>query len=128
MHYTANGKAATDQTGIGMIFAKQPPKQRVMTLQLTNSHFSIPPGDPAYRVEARGTIPNDAVLLNFFPHLHLRGKEFEYNIVHPGNDGRYTIEPLLSVNYNALLAAVVSSRGAAGAESRHGTAGGGYLR
>lgn len=100
MHYTANGKPATDQTSIGMIFAKEPPKQRVMTLQLTNSHFRIPPGDPAYRVEARGTIPNDALLLSFFPHLHLRGKEFEYNIVHPESGGRYTIEPLLNVNYN----------------------------
>ena len=100
IHYTANGKAATDQTSIGMVFAKEPPKQRVMTLQLTNSHFRIPPGDPAYRVEARGTIPNDAVLLSFFPHLHLRGKEFEYNIIHPVEGGRYQVEPLLRVNYN----------------------------
>ena len=100
MHYTANGKPATDQSSIGMIFAKAPPKQRVMTLQLTNSHFRIPPGDPAYRVEARGTIPNDALLLSFFPHLHLRGKEFEYNIVHRESGGKYTIEPLLKVNYN----------------------------
>jgi hypothetical protein len=100
MHYTANGKAATDRTSIGMIFAKEPPKQRVITLQLTNSHFRIPPGDPSYRVEARGTIPNDALLLSFFPHLHLRGKEFDYNIVHRESDGRYRIEPLLKVNYS----------------------------
>ncbi len=82
MHYTANGKAALDQTSIGLVFSKTPPSKRVMTLQLTNSHFRIPPGDPSYRVEARGTIPNDALLLSFFPHLHLRGKEFEYNIIH----------------------------------------------
>ena len=96
MHYTANGHAATDQTSIGMIFAKEPPQKRVMTLQLTNSHFRIPPGDPSYRVEARGSIPNDALLLSFFPHLHLRGKEFEYNIVHSPT----SIEPLLRVDYN----------------------------
>ena len=100
MHYTANGRAAADQTSIGMIFAKSPPMRRVMTLQLTNSHFRIPPGDPSYRVEARGTIPNDATLLSFFPHLHLRGKEFEYNIVHPENGAANRIEPLLDVNYN----------------------------
>ena len=101
MHYTANGHAATDQTGIGIIFAKDPPKQRVITLQLTNSHFRIPPGDPSYRVEARGTLPNDALLLSFFPHLHLRGKEFSYNLVHPGENGAPPkIEPLLEVNYN----------------------------
>jgi len=100
MHYTANGKPATDQTSIGMIFSKTPPEKRVLTLQLTNGHFRIPPNDPSYRVEARGTIPNDALLLSFFPHLHLRGKEFEYNIVHRQSDGRYSIEPLLKVNYN----------------------------
>ncbi len=96
LHYTANGKPATDRTAIGMIFAKAPPAKRVMTLQLTNSHFRIPPGDPSYRAEARGTIPNDALLLSFFPHLHLRGKEFEYNIVHSPT----SIEPLLDVHYN----------------------------
>ena len=25
-----------------------------------------------------GTLPNDALLLGFFPHMHLRGKAFEY--------------------------------------------------
>ncbi len=30
-----------------------------------------------------GSIPNDALLLSFFPHMHLRGKTFEYNIVQP---------------------------------------------
>lgn len=96
MHYTTNGKAGTDVTRIGLCFAKQPPKQRVLTLQLTNDHFLIPPGVPDFRVEAWGTLPNDALLLSFFPHMHLRGKRFEYNIVH--SDGG--IEPLLRVNYH----------------------------
>ena len=96
MHYMARGHAAADQTEIGLIFAKQPPKQRVLTLQLTNDHFVIPPGADNFRVEARGTLPNDATLLSFLPHMHLRGKRFEYNIVH--KDG--TIEPLLRVNWD----------------------------
>jgi hypothetical protein len=97
MHYTANGRAASDQTSVGMAFAKRPPKQRVLTLQLTNDHFVIPPGADNYRVEAHGTLPNDATLLSFFPHLHLRGKRFEYNLIRP--DGG-VIETLLRVNYN----------------------------
>ena len=79
-----------------MIFAKTQPEKRVLTLQLTNDHFVIPPGVPEYRVEARGTLPNDATLLSFFPHMHLRGSGFEYNIVH--GDG--SIEPLLRVRYH----------------------------
>ncbi len=96
MHYTSNGHAGRDQTAIGMVFAKQSPQQRVITLQLTNDHFAIPPETDNYRVEAWGTLPNDATLLSFFPHMHLRGKRFEYNIVR----GEGNIETLLSVNYD----------------------------
>jgi hypothetical protein len=104
MHYTPNGRAASDQTSIGLIFSKQAPAQRVLTLQLTNDHFLIPPGDSNYRVEARGTLPSDAILLSFLPHMHLRGKRFEYNLVHrnktEGGKPAYVIEPLMRVNYH----------------------------
>ena len=95
MHYTPNGTAGSDQTSVGMVFAKQPPKQRVLTLQLTNHTFIIPPRTDDYRVDVWGTLPNDCTLLSFLPHMHLRGKAFEYNILHP--DG--TVETLLRVNH-----------------------------
>jgi len=100
MHYTSNGHADVDQSEIGLRFAQRPPEKRVLTLQLTNSHFLILPGEPNHRVEARGTLPNDAVLLSFFPHLHLRGKEFIYNIVHLDKSGPDRFETLLDVHYN----------------------------
>jgi len=96
MHYTTHGRATTDQTSIGIVFAKQPPAHRVLTLQLTNSDFVIPPGVDNYRVEVHGSLPNDALLLSFFPHMHLRGKRFEYNILRP--DG--SADTLLRVNYD----------------------------
>jgi hypothetical protein len=96
MHYTTNGTAAEDQTGVGIVFAKTPPKQRVITLQLNNHALIIPPGADDFRVEVQGTLPNDATLLSLFPHMHLRGKRFEYDIVH---DDR-SVEVLLRVNYH----------------------------
>jgi hypothetical protein len=98
MHYTTNGHAASDQTSVGMVFAKAVPSQRIFTLQLANDHdaIPIPPNTDNYRVEVHGTLPNDATLLSFFPHMHLRGKRFEYNIVH--EDGN--VEPLLRVSYD----------------------------
>jgi hypothetical protein len=96
MHYTTNGDAASDETRVGLVFAKSPPKQRVITLQLNNHALIIPPGADNFRVEVQGTLPNDSTLLSLFPHMHLRGKRFEYDIVR--DDG--TIETLLRVNYH----------------------------
>ncbi|HUA02163.1 MAG TPA: cytochrome c [Candidatus Aquilonibacter sp.] len=96
MHYTSGGRPTVDQTSLGIVFAKRPPAKRVLTLQLTNSSFVIPPGVDDYRVEVHGSLPNDALLLSFFPHMHLRGKRFEYNILRP--DG--STEPLLRVDYD----------------------------
>ena len=96
MHYTTNGEAASDETTVGLVLAKRPPKQRVITLQLNNHALLIPPGAENFRVEVEGTLPNDATLLSLFPHMHLRGKRFEYDIVH--DDG--SVETLLRVNYH----------------------------
>jgi hypothetical protein len=98
MHYTTNGLAGEDQTSVGLVFSKHAPKERVLTLQLANDHdpIPIPPNTDNYRVEVHGTLPHDATLLSFFPHMHLRGKRFEYNLVHPD----HTTETLLRVNYD----------------------------
>ena len=98
MHYTTNGRPATDPTSLGVRFARTPPAKRVLTLQLANDsdRIPIPPNASNYRVAVEGTLPNDAELLSFFPHMHLRGKKFEYNIGHA--DG--TQETLLRVNYD----------------------------
>ncbi|MBV9768992.1 MAG: thiol-disulfide isomerase [Bryobacterales bacterium] len=95
MHYTTSGKAMEDRTRIGMVFAKEPPKKAVLSLQMSNDHFAIPPGDPDYRVQVSGTLPNDALLISMFPHMHLRGKAFEYLITAPGGH----VETLLNVNH-----------------------------
>ena len=98
MHYATNGQAGEDQTSVGLVFSKHAPKERVLTLQLANDHdpIPIPPNTDNYRVEVHGTLPHDATLLSFFPHMHLRGKRFEYNLVHPD----HTTETLLRVNYD----------------------------
>ncbi len=89
MHYTANGKAGTDRTRIGLTFAKETPAERVLTLAVQNRKFAIPPGDPNYEVHADITFQDTAALLAMLPHMHLRGKDFEYRLVYP--DGRSEI-------------------------------------
>jgi len=84
VHYTPNGREVHDQIEVGLLLTEKPVK-RVITLQLASTSFVIPPGARDYRVSVQGTIPNDALLLGFFPHMHLRGTSFEYMMV--GEDG-----------------------------------------
>jgi hypothetical protein len=86
VHYTPNGKATTDRTKLGLIFAKEPPKERVLTLSAVNGTFKIPPGDANYKVDASFDVVKDVKLAGLHPHMHGRGKDFEYRLVYP--DGK----------------------------------------
>ncbi len=83
VHYTPNGKAVMDRTKLGLVFAKEPPKKRVQTLSAVNGTFKIPPGDPNYRVDASFEIRKPVTLASIHPHMHTRGKDFEYRVVFP---------------------------------------------
>ena len=83
LHYTANGKATTDQSKIGIIFSKEPPKERVLTLQATNSRFEIPPMADNHLVTSSFTLNAETKLVSLTPHMHVRGKAFEYRAVYP---------------------------------------------
>jgi hypothetical protein len=86
MHYTANGIVGTDQSIIGLVLAKEPPKQRIVSVSAANQRFKIPAGDANYSAEAIFTVRTPMTLVNLFPHLHLRGKAFQYQVIYP--DGR----------------------------------------
>ena len=97
IHYTTNGKPALDRSRFGLVFAKSPPAERVLTLSATNGAFRIPPGDPNYRVDAEFEFAADVTLTGLHPHMHGRGKDFEYRLVPPSGES----ETLLRVpHYN----------------------------
>ena len=79
LHYTPNGKAVSDRTKVAIKFAAGVPRKRVLTLQMQPEHLVIPPGEANAHFTVSGTLPNDALLLGFFPHMHLRGKAFEFD-------------------------------------------------
>jgi hypothetical protein len=91
LHYTPNGKATFDQTKIGIIFAKEKPESRLLGGNSAAYTFKIPPGDPAYKVEATSTLQYDCDLVSMMPHAHLRGKSFEYRVVHPNGDSEIVL-------------------------------------
>jgi hypothetical protein len=93
IHYTPDGTAGTDITRVGLIFCKTRPAERLLTLSVTNMAFTIPPGSPDTKVNAQMTLQRDATLLGFLPHMHLRGKSFDYRATYPNGKS----EVLLSV-------------------------------
>ncbi len=93
MHYTANGTPTKDRSSVGLIFAKQPPRQEIRTSAFINPIFVLPPGAANQAVETAIQFNEDAQIYALFPHTHLRGKSWEYRLVYP--DGRS--EVVLSV-------------------------------
>jgi hypothetical protein len=89
VHYTPNGKAAKDRSYIGVRFAKEPPTHRAIRGMSVNPMLRIPPNDPNYEVRSSYTVPRDITLDSLMPHMHLRGKDFQYTLVYP--DGRREI-------------------------------------
>ena len=93
VHYTPTGTEAKDRSYVGLIFAKEPPEKELVTRPVMNMKFAIPPGDPNYRVESTYTFTENAHIHSLMPHMHLRGKDFEYRVTYP--DG--TSKVILSV-------------------------------
>ena len=83
IHYTTNGNAGTDRSKVGVVFAKEPPKERVINAFILNQTLRIPPQDPSHKVEAKVTLQTEAKLQSLFPHMHVRGKAFEYMVTYP---------------------------------------------
>jgi hypothetical protein len=88
MHYTANGKAGTDRTRVGIIFAKEPPEQEMRVSQFLNGRFTIPAGAPDYEVSTDVAFAQDATLVGLFPHTHVRGKRWSYTLELPDGSSK----------------------------------------
>lgn len=94
MHYTPSGTAQDDRSYVGVRFAQPDEVQkRIRYGMAINVGFEIPPHEPAYEVTSGTRFRRDTLLLNLFPHMHYRGKSFDFTAIYP--DG--TSEVLLSV-------------------------------
>jgi hypothetical protein len=86
VHYTTNGKPGVDRSRIGLIFAKEPPRQEIRTGIIANPVFAIPAGAANHEVEAEASFSEDVRIWTMHPHMHLRGKDMTYTAIYP--DGR----------------------------------------
>jgi hypothetical protein len=79
VHYHPHHEPKPDQTSIGIYFADQKPQRQLRILPLVNTEFTIPAGDPNYRVEAVWPIltPVPMHVWLVAPHMHLLGKTMQ---------------------------------------------------
>jgi mono/diheme cytochrome c family protein len=98
MHYAkTTSHAETDRTSVALVFAKQPVEKMIETLLIVNDLFAIPPGAENHEANACHTLRRDVELINYMPHLHVRGKGMKYEVAYP--DGKR--ETLIDVpNYD----------------------------
>jgi thiol-disulfide isomerase/thioredoxin len=97
IHYVATGQAASDQTSVGLVFARETIDKELRHFRCVNHRLEIPPHDPWYRAEASQTFADDATGIGLFVHMHVRGREMTFRATYP--DGRQ--ETLLMVpNYD----------------------------
>ncbi len=103
MHYSsfrgALDKPERDRTSVGLIFAKEPPQNRVVSLTIPNHFFKIPAGADDHVVTAAYTFDQDVQLVDYMPHMHLRGKQMKYEVIYPGGK-RETLLWVPKFNFN----------------------------
>jgi len=99
VHYTPNGKVTSDQTRVAFTLAKAPAQRRFIMMapeHLVDSRKPIPAGEANWETKGELTFTQDAELVWFMPHMHLRGKDMTFRLIYP--DGRE--ETVLSARFN----------------------------
>lgn len=92
IHYTPNGTATRDQVKLGVSFLKQPPEHVVQTAGIAAIRLNIPAGAEHHPESASIPVPREVRLLGLFPHMHVRGKAFRYEVILPDGSARTLLE------------------------------------
>lgn len=86
IHYNPNGKAVEDHSELGIYFAREAPRERVLTITPADAGLTIPAGASAYAAHVTARLTQEVKLVSLQPHMHLRGKAFEITAAYP--DGK----------------------------------------
>ena len=99
VHYTPNGKQTSDKTMVGFTLAKGPAPRRFVIMapeHLVDARKPIPAGENNWETKGELTFNQDAELVWFMPHMHLRGKDMSFRLIYP--NGRE--ETVLNAKFN----------------------------
>lgn len=96
MHYHPSGKEETDQSEIGVYYAKKPVQHELGGLALINFAVNIPPGEKRHNMRFSFTSPVELELAEVVPHMHLIGTEMKVTATQP--DGK--VVPLVWIDWD----------------------------
>lgn len=84
LHYTPIGTPQTDRSSVGLRFVDAADVKRVLhTSAAIKGEFVIPAHAANFPVTATKNFEHDTTLLALFPHMHVRGKSFQYEFTFP---------------------------------------------
>lgn len=100
VHYTPIGRATSDRTKCGIVFADpQDVRREVVADSVVGGGLRIPPHDASYQFVARKTLEGDATLRALNPHMHYRGRSFTYEAIYP-DGGREILLDVPQYDFN----------------------------
>ncbi len=89
IHYAKVADSETDRTSIGLYLLDKAPERPLHRVDLRNRFFLIPAGAGNHAVRRCYDVEQDKLLVAITPHMHYRGKDATYELVHA--DGRREI-------------------------------------
>jgi hypothetical protein len=93
VHYTTIGTEQIDQTSLRLVFADpKTVKKEVATQIMLDEEMTIPPRAAEHRVEQSWRINRPVLLLSMFPHMHLRGRSFRYDVTYPDGSNEVLLD------------------------------------
>ncbi len=82
-HYTPSGKATTDVTKLGLYVSSKEPEMELVTTAAFTVNINIPKGHRDYDRTASSRVEQDSWLYELSPHMHYRGKRFQFSARYP---------------------------------------------
>ncbi|HEX8913008.1 MAG TPA: hypothetical protein VF796_11660 [Humisphaera sp.] len=88
VHFHPSGKVETEQSTIGLYFAKKVPQKLTLSLPkpLNRRQLDIPPGEKNFVMTDTFVLPFEVSVIGVFPHAHLLCKEIKIDATLP--DGK----------------------------------------
>lgn len=95
MHYhkeSGPGTGVLDNSTMALQFSTEKPEHILEITNIAHGAFEIPPNHPNWAVSGAQTFEEDVVLINLFPHMHLRGKASKYTAFYPDGTSEVLLE------------------------------------